>query len=352
MTQARKFPGRRLLAAGAAVLGGLLIVHAGLWFFATRRLSDELIAWQAQTRAAGWTVAAGNPVRAGWPLAAALSIPDVMLAADRAGTPSWQAAQVEVSVALFHPRQLRIRGAGRQVLRLPGLPEVGFTADRLVVTVPLEPGADQGDLAIAGLRAALPTGELRIPTLAAHAGFRPTSGSGEPAIAITASADAIALPPLPGGRSWPFGPHIASVSFDAALTGRLPPTASAPAAALTAAATAWRDGGGSLEVHRLALGWGQLGLSANGSLQLDEHLQPLGYATARLVGTDATLAALAASGLLAPRSVQAVKGVLTLLARVPEGGGAPQVDLPVLLQDRTVVVGGYPLVRVPEWQWP
>ena len=91
--------------------------------------------------------------------------------ADRPGTPSWQAAEVELSVALFHPQQLRIRGSGQQRLGLPGLPEVGFTADRFDITVPLEPGvaADHGDLAVAGLRAALPTDTpLRHDTPPAH----------------------------------------------------------------------------------------------------------------------------------------------------------------------------------------
>ncbi len=343
---------RRLLTGFLAALAVLVAAHTGLWLFATGRLEDDLAAWQAQSRAAGWTTAAGSPVRTGWPLAAAIDVPDLSLAGGKADIPgglAWRAAHTELAVAFLQPRQLRIRVAGQQHLRLSGLPEAAFTAEQFEVTVPLDPGAPilSADLAATGLHGSVAGGSVDIATLAMHTDDHPAAARGEAALAMTGSAEAIGLPGLGDGRAWPFGPRIASISFDAALTGPVPGMAD-----LATRAAAWRDGGGMLELHRLALGWGPLGLSGSATMTLDEHMQPSGSATARVVGYDDTLDALAASGALAPRAAVAAKAILTILAKVPAGGGTPQVELPLTLSDRTLTAGRFPLLRVPELVWP
>ena len=342
----------RLLLGLLAALAVLAVTHTGLWWFATGRLEDELTAWQAQNRAAGWTISAGAPVRAGWPVAAAIVVPDLALAGGEADLPdglSWRAANTELAVALLRPRQLRIRVGGQQHLRLSGLPEFAFAARQFELTLPLDPGAPtlSAELAASGLHAAVAGGSIDIATLALHTDSRIAAARGEEALTITGSAEAIGLPPMQDGRPWPLGPRITSISFDAALTGPLP---GAPDLATHAAA--WRDGGGTLELRRLALGWGPLGLSSSATMTLDEHMQPQGVATARMVGYDATLDTLTASGTLAPRAALAARGILAILAKVPEGGGTPQVVLPLTLRDRTLTAGRFPLLRLPELVWP
>jgi hypothetical protein len=340
---------RRLLFGTLVCLVVLAAAHTGLWWLATARLQDNLTAWQAQRRAAGWTTSTGPPARAGWPLAAAIELPDPAIAGGEADLPhglAWRAEHAELSVALLRPLSLRIRVAGQQHLRLATLPEFGFTADRFELTVPLAPGLPSRaiDLAAVGLRAALSTGPLDIATLALRADTRLAS---EAALAVTGSAEAIRLPPLRSGRPWPTGPRIASVSFEGGLTRAWPESGT-----LAARAATWRDAGGTLEVRRLVLGWGPLGLAASATLAFDPRLQPMGDATARLVGYDTTLDALASSGVLPSRAVQAVEGVLAILVRPPEDGSAPQIELPLTLHDRALAVGPFPLLRLREWVWP
>jgi len=337
MTLARRSATRRFLPGLLVGLGVLAAAHAGLWFFVTARMEDELAVWLAQCRAAGWSVAAGQPVRGGWPMEAAIVVPDLVLAgaeADLPGGVSWRAARMELSVALLRPSLVEMRAVGGQRLRLATLPEFAFDADRFVVSIPLvagQPGRAAG-LSAAGLRAALPTGELGIATLVGHAETRAATAGSPGAVSFTAAAEAIGLPPLPRGRPWPLGPRIGSVSVDATLTGDLP--------------------GATLEVRRLAAAWGPLGLSASASMAWDSHRQPMGAAMARMVGYDATLDALTASGVLAPRVALAVRAVLGILARSPDGGGAPQIELPLTLQDRVLAAGGFPLAKMPELVWP
>ena len=125
-----------------------------------------------------------------------------------------------------------------------------------------------------------------------------------------------------------------------------------PIEAITERAAAWRDGGGRMVLRRLALGWGPLGLSGSATMTLDEQMQPDGSATAQLVGYDAALDALAASGAMPQRAAVVAKGVLGILAKPPEGGGAPRVELPVTLRDRTLTAGRFPLLRLPDLVWP
>ncbi len=355
-------PALRQLVYTLTTLAVLAAADSGVWFVATARLADSFAAWQVPRRAAGWTMSAGPPRWAGWPLAAALVLPELSLtggASDLPGGLSWRAAEGELSVSLLRPRQLVLRLAGVQHLRLSTLREFAFTAESFELAVPFDSPplgpsspdpagpARLADITAAGLRVDSRGGALRIAGLTLHADSFSAAAQGEAALEVTGSAETIDLPPLRGGVSWPPGSHIALVALDAALTGPLPPPGD-----LVARAVAWRDGGGQLDLRRLALDWGSLRLSTNATLALDEQLQPTADATARMSGYDATLDALGGSGTLATSAVQAVKGVLTILARpAPEGGG-PQVELPVTVQERTLSVGPFPLLRLPVWVWP
>ena len=332
----------------------LLAGHALYWRWATQRLEQGFLAWAADRRAHGWVVRAGEPGRGGWPLAASVSVPGLHVEGGRADIPdgfTWDAERVRLSVQLLQPRSLAIAAEGRQRLRLSDLPEIPYTADRLRADVPLEPGvpAHVADIVARDLRAGMPAGKeatsgLTIGLLQLHGEVRPAAPQGEPALAFTTSAEAIGLPP---DFRWALGSRISSLSIDGALNGPLPRVPG-----LAHRATAWRDGGGSLEIQRLALGWGPLGLTGSATLALDMRLQPMGTGTARIVGYAETLDALAASGGITKQAAMAAKALAGLIARVPADGGRPEIEVPLTLQDRTLSIRQIPLARIPELTWP
>jgi hypothetical protein len=333
------------LAAAVVLLAG---GHLALWRVAVSWVEDDFALWQAQRRAAGWTVAAAPATRGGWPWAARLDLPFVALAggaADIPGGVAWRGEQVGLAVSLLRPRVLVVTIGGTQTVQAGALPDVSITADRFALEVPLDAEAPSpsADLVAGGLRVRTAAGDATVGRLVGHGAARPGAGRGEPALSVAASAEAIVLPPL----GWPFGPEIAAASVEGVLTGPMP-RGTAPARR----AASWRDGGGTVEVRRLVVGWGPVGLSGSATLSLDAQLQPAGEAQARIVGAAEAVDALAAARALSPRAAQAVQGVVALLARVPAEGGAPQVDLPVMLRDRTLAVGGFPIWRVQEWMWP
>jgi hypothetical protein len=199
-----------------------------------------------------------------------------------------------------------------------------------------------------GLRLEAATGawHVTIGLLNAQAEFpaAATTGQSQPAARFSLSSEAIALP---AGIKWPLGTNISSLSADGTLNGRLP-----DARDITQWAEAWRDGGGSLEITHLAMGWGPLGLTSSATLALDEQLQPMGSGNGRIVGYAETLDRLAAAGVLTKSAATAAKAILSLMAGTSDADEPSSVDVPLTLQYRTLSMRQVPLVRLPEVDWP
>ncbi len=333
---------RRLLVL---LLLALLLLGGGslaLWFWTVGRLRAGFDTWTQQVAAEGWTVRTGDIRRAGWPFAADLVLRDMTLSAGPDVVPGglrWSAAQAVLHLSPLAPDVLEIRLAGQQRLRLAREPEAPFEAASFVLAVPL-PGPAPVQLAARDLRFAAPVEGMSIGLLDGQAQQTPQ------AVTFELSAEAIALPPPPAPQP-ALGGRIASATVAGVLDGPLPPPSPDPATR----ASAWQKSGGVLRVRHLALGWGPLGVTGSGVLGLDTGLQPRGSGTVRLVGYERALTVLAAGGAIRPAAAQAIRAVLTLLASTPEGGGAPQVQLPLALKDGVLRAGDIPVGRVPHWDW-
>lgn len=319
------------------VLAALVAGHTAAWLVGTSTLATGFNAWVAHRRAAGWQVAAGPPSRGGWPLAARLTVPDLALAAgppDAPGRVSWHAERVVLSLAITSPDRLDIDVAGAQSVQVAPGPVLPFNAKRLHIEASLG-------------RAAAPTAGLEVRTLRADGltvGLLTGQLVAGAAPRLSLGAEAIDLPPhVP----WAFGPHISSLAMDATVRGGLPPPG-----ALRAMAAAWHGTGGALDITHLALGWGPLGVAATAHLGFDDALQPVGSADLHVVGYAKALEALAARQVISKDAARAATAVLTLLSRAPTDGGAPEVEVPLSLRDRTLSLGHTPLLLVPEVVWP
>lgn len=357
MKGSQQRPARRGRAAGLWILAlvlALLTGHALYWRWASQRLASGFQEWASDRRAHGWVVRAGQTESGGWPLEAALTVPALHIEGGQADIPdgfAWSAERVRLSVRLLQPHLLSIAAQGMQRLRFSDLPEIPYTADRLHADVPLEPGvpAHTAELLASHLRAGMPAGNdtasgLTLGLLQLHCDLRPAAPQGEPALSFSSSAEAIGLPP---GPRWALGGRISSLSIDGALNG---PLSRQPG--LAHRATEWRDSGGTLDIRRVALGWGPLGLSGSATLALDMRLQPMGTGTARIVGYAETLDALAAAGAIARSAAMASKALAGLIARTPEEGGPAEVEVPLTLQDRALSIRQIPIARIPELIWP
>jgi len=337
----------------ASWLGMLLTVafaaHAAVWWWVSAEIERQVEATMAAPAWPGWQASGGPTRRTGYPWAAAVVIPTPAAETLRGGpggmSLAWRAERLTVSIALIRPRTLVLDLAGQQALRIGPAPPVPFTATLLRAELPLDPDTSRRalDLAVAGLRAELPEGPLALARLDLAASIHPAARPAEPALTLAADATGIVLPP---GHSWPLGPTLDRLGLDLLVTGPVPPQPD-----LVERAEAWRDGGGNIALRRLDVAWGEVALAGEAALALDPDLQPAGTATSRITGHPAALRALTAAGLVTPRGAMVAGAVLAPLARTPEGGGAPVVEMPFTLRDRTLSLGPIPLLRVPELVW-
>lgn len=333
------------------VIGIPLLLVAGeavYWRLTAERVRLGYQAWVAAQAAKGWDVESGSLSVGGWPRSAALTVPNLTLRHAGPIVPgdiNVASAGVTLSVSLFDPADLHLSLTGPMHVRVGNLPDIIVTGEDASASVPLQPSAPLFiALHAAGLRLEAATGAWHVTVGLLNTQAEIAADQSHRAATFAISAEAIALP---AGIKWPLGPNISSWSADGKLNGPLPGARDA-----ARWAEAWRDGGGSLEIAHLTMGWGPLGLTSSATLALDEQLQPMGSGNARIVGYAETLDRLAAGGMLTKPAAIAAKAVLSLMAGTSDTDEPPSVDVPLTLQYRTLSMRQVPLVKLPELDWP
>lgn len=114
--------------------------------------------------------------------------------------------------------------------------------------------------------------------------------------------------------------------------------------------TAWRDGGGTLEILGVRLLWSGLDLRGNATLALDSAMQPQGAGTAELSGGPALIDMLVQNGSLKPEQVEAVKAGLSMLSKRTDDGRSV-LRVPVTLQNSRLLVGPLHVATLPPIPW-
>jgi hypothetical protein len=126
-----------------------------------------------------------------------------------------------------------------------------------------------------------------------------------------------------------------------------------PAAQPREALEAWRAAGGTLEVTKLRLVWGEFQIEGTGTLALDDQLQPAGALTARLWGVGNAIDTLVAEGEIRARDGAIAKTVLDTLAKRSEQPGIPpEIEVPLTVQERRVRFGPALIATFPRLAWP
>lgn len=342
---------RKLIIAALSLL--LLSVGGWLayWQILTNDLDAGLRAWIAEQRALGWTVSVGSINRGGWSLAARLTAHDINITGEPAllaGGVAWQASAVELRISLLDPWRLTILPLGLQVIRLPNGTAVSLVAEALAVDITAaSPNGVVIDFDATDLRAETQDDSAHtasIERLEAQITWLPAAVAGERAATFTLLCKGIRLPV---GIRWPLGPQVEIVAAEGGITGPLPVVVRP-----LAAAAAWRDGGGALEIALQSLVWGPLNVTGSATLALDEELQPMGAGNAHVIGFQGTFDALGSNGVLTLSAVRAAKALLSLMAGVPGGREHQSVDVPLTLQFRTLSMRQIPLLLLPEVDWP
>ncbi|MBT6959663.1 MAG: DUF2125 domain-containing protein, partial [Rhodospirillaceae bacterium] len=94
-----------------------------------------------------------------------------------------------------------------------------------------------------------------------------------------------------------------------------------------------------------------LTIDAGGTVALDEALQPIAAFSTRITGFKDALRALETNGAIKKGQAASAQVILSLLAKTPPGGDAPELQVPLSIQDQRLTVGPFDVMRVPAVRW-
>lgn len=272
-------------------------------------------------------------VRAQWPSGTVLTTGPVELTA-------WAWSPLEIELASEGPLRLDLAGSARHA-------PISGTAAGLGATLTLGTDGKPKEAAVTLDRPQTGATESLGPLVARELTLSwlappkppvgPTDGQGMISL-LFSDID------LPGAVLPPLKPRIEQ------LTLSLEPRGPMPAKPSVETMTAWRDGGGTLELLAFHLMWSGLDLRANATLALDSQMQPEGAGTAQLSGGEVLIDMLAQAGAMKPDQATGVKAALGLLSKTGDDGRR-NVSVPVTLQNRELSIGPMKVAVLPVIPW-
>lgn len=318
-----------------ALLYGAAWTGAAFWFKA------RLDTVAADLTAQGYAITRGETLLVGFPTTVGVMYRSLNVSAPTShGGWRWDAGAVRVTLQAQAPTMPVIDLAGSH--RLTGF--LSAPED----SVALEIGRGTASLAFAA-DASLESMTLKLSETTVTAGSSPAPiklADGTLHLTLGAPAHAtLSLHGLTLPQEVPaLGRTVGALDLALDVTG---PLTSGP---LRASLEAWRDAGGALEVRSFTLAWGPAQAAGTGTIALDGALQPLGAATVKFQGFFEIVSALTAEGYVREREASLAKIVLEMLAR-PSAAGAPELSLPLTVQDRKLSAGPVMLMEIPEVVW-
>jgi hypothetical protein len=262
----------------------------------------------------------------------------------------WRAERIVAVASIWSPRDVSYDIAGRHdgelampAIRPYAIAHFGTAGGRLRIGAdgrPAELTLDAAGIAL-DLRDLGTTEPQRasLGALTAHIVVAPAAPGPDPApFAVTLEATDLDLPRM---FDPPLGRRVNRIAVDGFLTGAIQP------GPLAQALATWRAAGGVLQVKRTELGWGPLDLRAEATVTLDAGLRPLGAGTARIAGFADTIDRFVAARMMPRLAGTALKAVLSAQARVPAGGGAPVLDVPIEAQNGMLSIAGQRIMPLP-----
>ncbi len=325
----------------------LLAVAAGAytlyWYGAAEIAKDAVAVWADDRRDEGFTVDYGDIEVTGFPFSfrARIDRPAFGQALVPAWTwrteelnaraRPWSPNRVTITAATDHEVEYTVRGVRQRARAISS--DLRFDIvlrGRVVERVT----ARSRDLRIAvdGLTGSFGAARIYIRYQVDGIGADGVRG---PSLALSASEIVLPFDEL---ENLGIGGHIARFGAAATLTGPL------KAGPFDRAVTAWRDGGGAININTLRLEWGDLRLDGDGTIALDDTFRPIGALTTRALGVSETINTLRDAGALTKREAAIARITLRVLAGASEGG---KMLLPVTAQFGKLFIGPVAVLELP-----
>lgn len=348
----------RIVFRTAIVLAVCAALYTAIWFAIASGLKGGISDWVAERRADGWTVEHGSIAMGGFPFSWQAAIETPHLAQTRLNRIfRWSGPAITLNWQPWSPRTVQYTTSGSHTFHvdpppgnLPPDTTLTLASGQGHLVFGSQGGLDQLAILIDGATLSLPTAQkLRFNRFRAIIDTNPPANGAKPdqphlIPSFGLDGDLFGLT-LPEGQRLPLGRTIGRIALRATIMGRIPPGRASAGLPL------WQQEGGTVEISRLNMGWGPLVVQATGTMALDATLQPVGALTGTIAGYGETIEALAAARLIKPGAALVGKFALGALARRPDGGGRPEIEVPLTLQNNWLYIGPVKLLQVPIIHW-
>ncbi len=330
------------------VLGTVL--WSGYWFAGSTALRQGAEQWFTDQAARGMTAERTALKVAGFPNRFDLTVEGIRLADPQSGA-GWEAPFAQVFAMTWKPWHIIAALPPEQVVTLPDQ-EVIITSDALLASLRTAPATDL-PLAAAIVEADRLTATSTLGwtvtagrTVAALRADEEIEGAGDAANAYVLTLDIADLVPDPQ--------VVEQIATEAGLPASISTVSVSATAGLTAPldrhAGNQRPELATLDLTRALVNWGDLAVTASGTLAPDVD----GYAAGRIeiavTKWERLVPLLVAAGAIKPELSQTVQNMLAALAS--EGGDPAVLKLPLVLEGGRMSLGPLPLGDAPSLRAP
>ena len=320
-----------------ALLAGLSGGYVWYWNQLADGMQDGLKIWLGQRRAEGFVAETGPVNVSGFPWSVDATIARLELGRANKGEPGyWRWNALEIATTLSPLKPWRILATTHAPQRAEFTDKAGTVRN---LTAAARQAKGKFDIANDGRLAAM---DLRFDGLALSG-----SALAGPVLASRLTAKAKLLQAteidllteqvqLPKDSAPLFGDLVEVVRLQATIAGPVPRAWS------QGPVTAWRDAGGIVDFTRTRVIWGNLDVTALGTLTLDSRLRPLGSGTASFKDHDKTIRNLADRGLITPLNAAGLTIGLNVLGKEVNGS----ITVPVTAQSGELKIGSFSAARL------
>lgn len=316
---------RRLILSLVAFIVILAVGYGVFWYSAIGIIRGVIEDWAETRRAEGFVVTYDSLTIDGFPGTSVVTVIQPVIG-------GWSAPRLVAEIDPFALDRITITLPETQRFAYQRDGEervVEMTAERGIVRVSLATQS-QGSVAIVadGVTLETPKGQFTLTRLTGLLRRGP-----EARIEVEIDGENLLLAPQINAI---LGHKVALFGLTAAHDGTLPAALSGPGLAV------WSEAGGTVDITRLILQWGDVDVTADGALTVDGKLRPQAAFSAEIAGYGGLLKVLVENGRMKQRDASFARTFLNLMAK--KKAGRRVIKAPVTAQNGKLYVGPIPLL--------
>lgn len=323
---------KRLYRPALIVVVTAAVIYSLVWYFFSKKFEAHVEEQLAIVQTKGFDVSFDKLVIGGFPFGYSIKVKDLMIQRGDIFK-TWIEGDITFSAKLWKPQEISSFAAGTHHFEFDNIKLMGdgfalrsFTFDPMRIRFYYD------DLTVKLNDENI----LKTEKFEYDIDFTPESNS-QAYAEIKCGAKNISSPAF---KDIPLGDTIQSFSLRTELQGDFQGNSAAERL------LHWFKSDGSLEVKELGLTWSDLSVDGEGTLSVDEQLQPLAAFTVHIEGLDKTVDTFVEKGVLKQNIGALLKGGLNIMTL----GGKSKVSLTI--QDRKLSVGSIPVMEFPKVLWP